>query len=309
MAILGNLRAFVAVNGNRVQEYVDEELEVEKENPELAVKYIEAESGAEFTIDVEVTRQTAFKTENLEIQVHLDGKWAAGEYVYRSKVLQSNNYVLKIGGATRMVNGSCEFRAFMFSDVRQTNEASKWALDKRDRNDLGSITIKAFHVKLGATRSRSSESWEHEDADTNAAVPEKELKGLAITHLARVFVDGNQCPFAVFRFRYCSKKALQSMLLIPRTPSPTPLADRPIDSLSAEEARQLLRQYQVRPQEAKREIKSGSGRMQKAIKHEWGVKQERPVKRERDEEFEELLASATEVKKAKLTETVDLSGD
>lgn len=118
MAILGGLQAFVAVNGNRVQEYVDEELEVEKENPEVAVRYIEAESGAEFTIEVEVTKQTAFKTENLEIQVHLDGKWTAGEYVYRSKVLRSNDYCQRIGGVTKKVEGNCEFRAFMFSNVR-----------------------------------------------------------------------------------------------------------------------------------------------------------------------------------------------
>ncbi|KAL8902195.1 MAG: hypothetical protein Q9207_004832 [Kuettlingeria erythrocarpa] len=325
MAIFDDLHAFVAVNGTRLQEYADKELEMEKETPDVADKYIEAESGAEFTIEVEATKQMAFKTENVEIQVHLDGKWAAGEFLIRSKVLRSNKYCLKIGGVTKEIGGNCEFRAFTFSSVTPTaNEDSTWALDKRDRSDLGSIVVKAFHVTVGENRPRSPEAWEYENTDTSVAVPEKAIKGLAITHLtslgkkqivsggplaSRVFVDGSQCPFAVFRFRYCSKKALQSMLLIPRTPSPTPLADRPIESLSAEEAHQLLRQYQARALEPKREIKSETNHAQEAIKHERSAKQERTVKRERDPELEELLASAAQVKKAKPTEIVDLSDD
>ena len=46
-------------------------------------------------------------------------------------------------------------------------------------------------------------------------------------------------------------EALQTLLLIPRTPCPTPpvpLEKRPVESLSVEEMKQLVRQYQVRPQ-------------------------------------------------------------
>ncbi|KAL8753253.1 MAG: hypothetical protein Q9184_005478 [Pyrenodesmia sp. 2 TL-2023] len=345
MAILGNLQAFIAVNGNqRLREYADEDLGAENENPAVAVKYIEAVSGAKFTIQVVAKKHMVFKTEAVEIQVYLDGKYVFGRYIYRSDVSRSNSYCLKIGGVTKNIGDHSEFRAFMFSNVRLTNEASNWGLDKRDRNDLGSITVKAFHVLLKNNISRPSDPWENESVDADVAVQEKKLKGLAPVYLTwgslgqkqisnglftvidRAFVDGSDHPFAMFRFRYCSKQALQSLLLIPRTPSPSSLADRPIESLSAEEAHQLLRQYQVfyllslcpqnskqrsqtRPQEPKREIKSETDHVQKAIKHEQGVKTERPVKRERDEEFEELLASATEVKKAKPTETIDLSSD
>ncbi len=57
MAILGNLHAFVAVNGTRLQEYADKDVEMKKENPDVADKFIEAESGAEFTVEVEATKR------------------------------------------------------------------------------------------------------------------------------------------------------------------------------------------------------------------------------------------------------------
>lgn len=40
--------------------------------------------------------------------------------------------------------------------------------------------------------------------------------------------------------------ALQSLLLIPRSPSPVPLEERDVDTLSAEEMRELLRRQRVR---------------------------------------------------------------
>lgn len=50
---------------------------------------------------------------------------------------------------------------------------------------------------------------------------------------------------ALYSFRYRSKEALQSMYLIPRTPEPIPLEDRPIEDLTAEEMRELLRRQKV----------------------------------------------------------------
>lgn len=84
------------------------------------------------------------------------------------------------------------------------------------------------------------------------------------------FVDGRDSPFAHFQFKYRSKstwysgpikttielkhkspEALQSILLIPRTPSPpppprpVPLEERPVESLSVEELQKLVRRQRV----------------------------------------------------------------
>lgn len=48
-------------------------------------------------------------------------------------------------------------------------------------------------------------------------------------------------PFATFTFKYRSRKDLQIEGIIPRSPSPVPLEDRNRDTLTAEEARELVK--------------------------------------------------------------------
>lgn len=52
-------------------------------------------------------------------------------------------------------------------------------------------------------------------------------------------------PVAVFRFKYRSQKSLRELLVIPRTPSPVPLEERPIEELSIEELRELTRRQKA----------------------------------------------------------------
>ena len=54
------------------------------------------------------------------------------------------------------------------------------------------------------------------------------------------FVDKTKTPIAIFVFRYRSRQALVSSMIIPRTPSPPPIEERA--DLSAEEIRELQRQ-------------------------------------------------------------------
>lgn len=58
-------------------------------------------------------------------------------------------------------------------------------------------------------------------------------------------IDPSDRPFAVYKFRYRSAKALKSMGLIPQTPKPIPLEERPIEELTLEETRELLRRQSV----------------------------------------------------------------
>ena len=86
-------------------------------------------------------------------------------------------------------------------------------------------------------------------------------------------------------------EALQDLLLIPRTPSPPreptplPLEERNIEDLTPEEMRELIR----RQRDA---IKNEA-----SIKRE-GTKAERGIKREHDDEYDEIIRSAVS-KKAK----------
>ncbi|KAK3069673.1 hypothetical protein LTR53_011790 [Teratosphaeriaceae sp. CCFEE 6253] len=65
-------------------------------------------------------------------------------------------------------------------------------------------------------------------------------------------------PVANFVFKYRSRSALQALHVIPRTPTPVPLEERPVDELSMEEMRELLRRQRASgalsiKQEVKRE--------------------------------------------------------
>jgi hypothetical protein len=76
-------------------------------------------------------------------------------------------------------------------------------------------------------------------------------------------VDSNQMAFATYIFKYRSRgrsvanpactihlmlylAALESLMVIPRSPTPIPLEDRDIDTLTEAEMRELLKRQRVR---------------------------------------------------------------
>ncbi|TKA68521.1 hypothetical protein B0A55_08169 [Friedmanniomyces simplex] len=89
-------------------------------------------------------------------------------------------------------------------------------------------------------------------------VSEKVLKGTALTHQATVgpaipYLNYNTTqsvhtgrPLAIFLFKYRSRAALQALHLIPRTPSPLPLEDRPVEELTIDDMRELIRRQRVK---------------------------------------------------------------
>ena len=52
-------------------------------------------------------------------------------------------------------------------------------------------------------------------------------------------------PFFVKRFLYRTRNALQSEMIIPRSPSPQPLEERAEEDLTPEEMRELIRRQKV----------------------------------------------------------------
>jgi hypothetical protein len=59
------------------------------------------------------------------------------------------------------------------------------------------------------------------------------------------YVDGLKHPIAVFNFRYRSRDDLKAERILPRSPTPVPLEDRPVEELTLEETRELLRRERV----------------------------------------------------------------
>ncbi|THX94011.1 hypothetical protein D6D08_01816, partial [Aureobasidium pullulans] len=119
-------------------------------------------------------------------------------------------------------------------------------------------------------------------AETEKIFSEKDIKGEAMTHSysfgdeievteASVAVVTEPVPglkdiAGTYLFHYRSQAALKKLLIIPRTPSPIPLEDRPEQELSREELAELLRKYKAKAVETalankkiKRELENGGG--------------------------------------------------
>ncbi|KAK8218486.1 hypothetical protein IWZ01DRAFT_155306 [Phyllosticta capitalensis] len=239
---------------------------------------------------------------------------------------------MNVGGSHREVrhsrshkNGVFWERNFTFSELvvdessEQLDEETKESVDA-----LGEIVIKVFRVKVTSTPEPVTENSSkpfaklHEDSE----VPEKALKGRAVSHKAELGqlqkgqaysrlpslerIDESDAPYAVFKFRYRSAEALKSMHLMPRTPEPVPLEERPIEELTSEEMRELLRRQRERPEQTramKREARDETvvPKLEPGQRSQWEDGDdlaviERPTKRHRNNSDEPI-------------ETVDLTGD
>ncbi|PVH81478.1 hypothetical protein DL98DRAFT_369823, partial [Cadophora sp. DSE1049] len=107
--------------------------------------------------------------------------------------------------------------------------------DAKRIGQVGEISI-VFHRCSEPTPVRSPGSQSEAGTTGTAAVHEKALKGQAKTHttslgpgllvrkshVSAVHLDGEDYPQAIFKFKYRSRDALKSLLIIERTPSPEP---------------------------------------------------------------------------------------
>ncbi|KAL9604949.1 MAG: hypothetical protein Q9219_000137 [cf. Caloplaca sp. 3 TL-2023] len=249
MAILGNLQAFIAVGGSPRKEYVDEDLEMEHKNSVIS-KYIECQSGADFTLLMEINESFKFKSNAIVFKVYFDGHYVASKILNQYDLIPGTNHCLKLKEARKKINDRWEHRPFVFKEVKEDQEQR--------------IVYKATHSYfLGCTTEPRAANYVTRSKD--------ERNG---------------------RHSFCK---------------PVPLEERPIESLSVQEMQELLRQHrQDRSRSANSDARTKlESTIAEQIKREWDPNYERPVKRERDDELDEILASA-HVKKPGIVETIDL---
>ncbi|KAK3171107.1 hypothetical protein OEA41_003191 [Lepraria neglecta] len=284
MGLLKRINVTIAVNGQELHEY-DNELA----NPchyNSASKYVEATSGAQFE-----TKASA-----------LNGFYVDNDLFLKKNAKPDRAWDEVFEGARRHGSTGWECKPFTFAEVLSLEDSS--STSSQDRlTDLGTITVQFIgHKVIGLSSSKSRD--EFGDLDDAPELSEKALKGMSVTYGAKLgegqsheavtvyktkVSNRKRPPIATFEFKYRSRKALQGMLLIPRTPSPpgsptpVPLEERPIDGLTPEEMRELLKRHQAR-QRTEREAN---------VKNESGVESERSLKRERNEEYDGLMASAS----------------
>ncbi|KAK7522017.1 hypothetical protein IWZ03DRAFT_357586 [Phyllosticta citriasiana] len=129
--------------------------------------------------------------------------------------------------------------------------------------DAALIQLKFWRVEV-TSEFYTFESSDCKNVDEISEVPEKALKDRSISHHAKLStataqprgphkvanvtdIDPKDRPFATYIIRYRSTEALKIMGLIPRAPEPIPLEERPVDELTPEEMKELIRRQKWEP--------------------------------------------------------------
>ncbi|TIA38770.1 hypothetical protein D6C79_07788 [Aureobasidium pullulans] len=292
----------IVVDGRALPEYLDED-DHESLSSNSTIKYVECVSGSKFAIRTNITGMEPWDLDGGDIVLEdyfLDGKWVDG--AVKSFPLNRHHAISVRHAARHREGGTWKERDFMFADLVTTEDAISKTL-KPDLKDLGTITVKLYYAELLEKRQKTQHNHQrvkfgHEN------LHEKHLKGQAMSYQAKL---GEAVPiqgpatvsarrlgeaFAVFTFRYRSRRDLQTMYLIPRSASPVPLEDRPEESLNREELLELLRRQK---QQARQDE-------QAAIKKE--LKRERTEDDDSDDDLV-MISSRRPVKSFKSSTNVD----
>ncbi|KAF2849037.1 hypothetical protein T440DRAFT_534572 [Plenodomus tracheiphilus IPT5] len=211
------IQAHVIVNGEPLVEFDDEDDEGVSNK---VFKYIECQSGAEFAIRCQVSKQGPGCT--LRLQVKCEGNWGGGTY------LEQTDHM-----------GDTATALFCFSELKIDASDPPAVTDKlmRSLKHTGELTLTVHRVKNLRVEQKQHGSRKSNDIEN---VPEKVLKGRTLSHQSRYSCTSD----------YRITAALQSLLIIPRTPGPVPLEDRDVDTLTAEESRELILRLREREKSA-----------------------------------------------------------
>ncbi|KAK4891979.1 hypothetical protein LTR27_009506 [Elasticomyces elasticus] len=278
---LPGLVVSIDVGGQDLPEYSEEE--IDDANPIECVKYIEAVSGAEFGFAIRFDATTfVHANKNITLECDLDGQ-SVGQSWFDSQEMRRPGRIVQRGAITGSKQGLVT-QPMLFAELKISDDAPDKALIGK-LAALGTITVRCYVADIQSgpagkkARRRDATVDNFTPIVADGRIPEKNLKGMALSHQA---VVGRATPFqhppsrpirkgptlATFIFKYRSRAALHALHIIPRTPSPVPLENRPVEELSMEEMREL-----VRRQKATLDAQNGRGTKQE-------IKQE--IKRERD---------------------------
>lgn len=112
------LRVTVEVHGRTLPEYNDEDEDIQ--NGIQRTKYIEATTGVEFGVNTHKDRTYLYPKDDLEVQVHLDGKFACSRVLYNGYVGSS-----LVAGIKSSSCGQWSLERFTFADLRPSKRHSQ----------------------------------------------------------------------------------------------------------------------------------------------------------------------------------------
>ncbi|KAL1302742.1 hypothetical protein AAFC00_003094 [Neodothiora populina] len=297
------LEVSIVVDGKPLHEYVDEYEEEEEHVGDITKKvtrYVECQSGKAFGVQVKF--RPGFKSvaerEVATAAVSIDGlpiDHLHYDRRFRNRRKDIFNHIFY--GPAHIESGQGRYKPMLFTDLGLDGENMQVERALPIKH-LGTISVK---IQRGMKVARNANTLERSGLH-RPSVSEKALKGSSVSHyvnlgeaqhvseptFAAVKLRGG-APFAKFDFKYRSRKSLQALLIIPRSPSPTALEDKDPDDLTLEEARELLRRQRARSPKNKLELK-----------------REHTTDADSDEDELSIVPAP---KRSKVIETIDLTDD
>ncbi|PQE06594.1 hypothetical protein CJF31_00009722 [Rutstroemia sp. NJR-2017a BVV2] len=247
------LEVTVKIGGSSAVEYEDdEEIEVAPgpagvhQAARTVSKYVEAVTGAEFSIKVSLSRIFKWDSPVLEVGLTVDGTWISGVLIFPKpdaevcRELEGVHQPPAVGSHSR--EWTLKKLQFAQLEIKASGEMELETL-KRDKNKaekVGLIEVKVFRSAINTYNNSPSKPVNIDSSSMK--FHEKALKGQAKSHaiglsattssVAQTYcqttkLDGVHFPLAIFRFKYRSKESLKQLLIMERTPEPedTPIPE------------------------------------------------------------------------------------
>ncbi|KAF2100645.1 hypothetical protein NA57DRAFT_54723 [Rhizodiscina lignyota] len=170
----------------------------------------------------------------INVEFRIDGKWVDGIGFREGQLGRtgSQNY---LPGVMRREKGSWVERALRFSELTTSEDDIRGRQEelRKSIQRIGEISIRVHRCYSVKKVTSPPDDSKLQDVGT---IPEKALKGMAVSHKVHLLGTGHRYLFAKH-----PTEALKAMCIVPRSESPERLEERDIDDLSLEEARELLR--------------------------------------------------------------------
>ncbi|KAF2471626.1 uncharacterized protein BDR25DRAFT_222507, partial [Lindgomyces ingoldianus] len=224
----------------------------EEQGPDAVTKYIESKTGSEFQVRSSFPRP--FPGTTVLVDIHLDGRRVCGTFAHQECMAGAGCTIIQSGVPSYARDQWFE-RTFCFAELTIDDSGILPVRDKLKKtlDRIGEISV--YFYKTRNLQQKDSHTFNGADISTVGTISEKVLKGKALSHEVSLqkprqirnrtvyefeYIQPQKEPFASFCFRYRSRIALKALCIIPRSSSPLPLEDRPVEDLTLEEARELL---------------------------------------------------------------------
>ncbi|KAG4430282.1 hypothetical protein IFR05_014229 [Cadophora sp. M221] len=240
---LPGIEATILVEGEALTEYAAENDIIIHKNPATAAwqqtrtvtKYIESTTGKTFSLKVNVKAPYKIDCPKVSFSLYVDGQWIHGPLMTKG-LYKTGNWSIISEGPTEKLQSGAQVALMKFAEIQSTDENTESSVLKEDKkvtDRVGEIMIKVHRRSVGkvieSKNKPTFEGLEHSKKyHDKLLAKDGKSHGVALGDTKEVawstrweadYLDGEDFPLLIFRFKYRSAHALQNLHVLPRADS------------------------------------------------------------------------------------------